>query len=237
MVFACASPLSQLPVGIDSTLPAVDQALGRVALLVLIGVYAGTLRTRRAIPFEPVIVALLILAAGLAMVDPMVVIGLGMGTLVHQSLYGGRRAALLRTLAVCAAYLLTIALSAAAARRGLPWNSSIVLGNLPGIVGAGVVMRVLLGALTSHEQTAARDRVLARAAADLLGQTDVDVVRRMGAAAGAELCGCSPASASCASRSRTTAFASRRATACSPARVARCCPPPASTAPPPAARW
>src|SRR4051812_4451988 len=234
MVFACASPLSQLPVGIDSALPAIDRALGRVALLVLTGVYAGTLRTRRAIPFEPVIVALLILAAGLAMVDPMVVIGLGMGTLVHQSLYGGRRAALLRTARRVRG---VPPLSAAAARRGLPWNSSIVLGSLPGIVGAGVVMRVLLGALTSHEQTAARDRVLARAAADLLGQTDVDVVRRMGAAAGAELCGCSPASASCASRSRTTAFASRRATACSPARVARCCPPPASTAPPPAARW
>src|SRR4051812_16859423 len=140
MVFACASPLSQLPVGIDSTLPAVDRALGRIAPLVLIGVYAGTLRTRRAIPFEPVIVALLILAAGLAMVDPMVVIGLGMGTLVHQSLYGGRHSALLRTLTVCAAYLLTIALSGPAPRRGPPWDSSLVLGNISSIAGASVVI-------------------------------------------------------------------------------------------------
>src|SRR5215218_2313752 len=192
MVFACLAPLSQLPVGVDPTLPAIVQALGRVPLLLLIVVFVATLLVRRTIPFEPLIVGGLIVAAGVALADPMVVIGLGMGTLVHQSLYGSRRTALLRTATVCGAFLLTITLSAAAAQRGLTWHSSVVLGNLPGIIGAGAVMRVLFTALTSHQQTAERDAVLARTAAALLGETDVDTVRRIGGAAGAELCALQP---------------------------------------------
>jgi GGDEF domain-containing protein len=122
----------------------------------------------------------------------MAVIALCMGTMVHQSLYDGRRAAALRTVTVSAAYLLTIALSAAAAQRGLHPNSGIVVGNLPGIVGAGAVMRVLRVALTSHELTTARDAVLARTATALLGVTDRAAIRRIAGEAGAELCAVQP---------------------------------------------
>jgi EAL domain-containing protein len=122
----------------------------------------------------------------------MPVIALCMGTMVHQSLYGGRREATLQTLSVCAAYLLTIGLAAAAAQRGLHPGSSIVFGNLPGIVGAGAVMRVLQIALIRHERSAARDGVLARAAAALLDETDVATIRRIAGEAGAELCALQP---------------------------------------------
>jgi diguanylate cyclase (GGDEF)-like protein len=192
LLFACSAPLSQFPTGMDPSLPRPAQVQGFLALVLLIVFYAVTFARRRTMTLCPIAVGALILIAGYAMVDPMAVIALCIGTMVHQSLYGGRRDAIVRTVAVSAAYLLTIALSAAAAQRGLHPGSSIVLGNLPGIIGAGAVMRVLLTALTRHKQTVARDGVIARAAAALLGETDVATIRRIAGEAGAELCALQP---------------------------------------------
>jgi diguanylate cyclase (GGDEF)-like protein len=192
LLFACSAPVSQLPIGMDPTLSAAARARGFVAIVALLVYYVVTFVRRRPHPLGPFFLGGVILAAGLSLVDPMAVIGLCMGALVHQSLYGGRRAALARTVTVSAAYLVTIALSAAAAQRGLHPGSPIVVGNLPGIVGAGAVMRVLLGALTRHQQASARDAVLARAAAALLGETDVPTIRRIAGEAGADLCALQP---------------------------------------------
>src|SRR3954447_6501152 len=165
---------------------------GIVALVLLIALYVATFVRRRMVPVGPVALGGIIFFAGYALVDPMAVIALCIGTMVHQSLYGGPREAIARTCTVSAAYLLTIGLSAAAAQRGLHPGAPIVVGNLPGIIGAGAVMRVLLAALTRHEQNAARDGVLARAAAALLGETDVAAIRRIAGEAGAELCALQP---------------------------------------------
>jgi diguanylate cyclase (GGDEF)-like protein len=192
LLFACSAPVSQLPIGMDPSLSRPAQVRGLVALLLLLVFYVATFARRRVPPAGSIVLGVLILVAGFALLDPMAVIGLCMGAMVHQSLYGGRREAILRTITVNAAYLLTIALSAAAAQRGLHPGSSVVVGNLPGIVGAGAVMRVLLSALTRREQNAARDAVLARAAAALLGETDVTVIRRIAGEAGAELCALQP---------------------------------------------
>src|SRR3954447_15240019 len=165
---------------------------GIVALVLLIALFVATFVRRRMLPVSPLALGGIIFLAGFAMVDPMAVIALCIGTMVHQSLYGGPREAIVRAIAVCAAYLLTIGLSAAAAQRGLHPGSPIVVGNLPGIIGAGAVMRVLSGALTRREQTVARDAVLARAAAAMLGETDVTAIRRIAGEAGAELCALQP---------------------------------------------
>src|SRR4051794_13747646 len=192
LLFACSAPASQFPIGMERSLSQAVQLRGMVALVLLIALYVATFVRRRTVPVGPVALGGIIFLAGFAMVDPMAVIALCMGTMVHQSLYGGRREAIVRTIAVCAAYLLTIGLSAAAAQRGLHPGSPIVVGNLPGIIGAGAVMRVLLPALTRHEQTGARAAVLARAAAALVGETDVTVIRRIAGEAGAELCALQP---------------------------------------------
>jgi diguanylate cyclase (GGDEF)-like protein len=192
LVFACSAPASQLPLGMDRALSSAAQARGFAALLILIAWYVLTYVRGRTPAYGPVLVGALALAAGVSMVDPMAVIALCIGSMVHQSLYDGHRAAALRTVAVPAAYLLTIALSSAAAQRGLHPGSGIVVGNLPGIVGAGAVMRVLRTALTSHELTAARDAVLARAATALLGVTDRATIRHIAGEAGAELCAVQP---------------------------------------------
>jgi diguanylate cyclase (GGDEF)-like protein len=192
LLFACSAPVSLLPVGMHPGLSAGAQARAYAALVLLLVYYVATFARRRIPPFGPVVMGGLILVAGYAIVDPMAVIGLCLGAMVHQSLYGGRRAALTRTVAVAAAYLLTIGLSTAAAQRGLHPGSSIVVGNLPGILGAGAVMRVLLTALTRHKQTVERDAVLARTAAALLAETDVSAIRRVAGDAGAELCALQP---------------------------------------------
>jgi diguanylate cyclase (GGDEF)-like protein len=192
LLFACSGPASQFPIGMDRGLSEAVQVRGIVALVLLIALFVATFVRRRMVPVGPVALGGLIFLAGFAMVDPMAVIALCIGTMVHQSLYGGRREAIARTIAVCTAYLLTIGLSTAAAQRGLHPGAPIVLGNLPGIVGAGAVMRVLLTALTRHEQTVARDGVLARAAAALVGETDVTAIRRIAGEAGAELCALQP---------------------------------------------
>ena len=192
LVFATASVVSQLPLGIDASLPAADRIRGLAALGALIALYAVTFLRRRPAPLEPVVTGGLLLAAGTALTDPMVVIGLAMGGIVHQSLYGTSRAAIVRGAGTLAAYLLTIAISAAAARRGLAWNSGVVLGNVPLVVGAGALMRVLLAALTSSERAAARDAVIARTATTLLGQTDVADIRRIGSRTGAALAALQP---------------------------------------------
>jgi diguanylate cyclase (GGDEF)-like protein len=192
LLFACSAPVSLLPVGMHPGVSGGAQARGYAALVLLLAYYVTTFARQRIPPLGPVVMSALILVAGYAILDPMAVIGLCLGAMVHQSLYGGRRAALTRTFAVSAAYLLTIGLSAAAAQRGLHPGSGIVVGNLPGILGAGAVMRVLLTALTRHEQTVARDAVLARAAAALLGETDVTAVRRIAGEAGALLCAQQP---------------------------------------------
>jgi diguanylate cyclase (GGDEF)-like protein len=187
LVFACSAPVSQFPLGIDGGLSAAARARGLVALALLVAFHVVTFARRRLPPLSPVIVSGLLLAAGLSLVDPMVVIGLSMGALVHLSLYGGGRAALVHGVTVPAAYLATIALSAAAAQRGLDWNSSIVLGNLPGIVGACALMRVLLASLAGQRQAAERDALLARTATALLGETDLPTIRRIAAEADAAL--------------------------------------------------
>jgi diguanylate cyclase (GGDEF)-like protein len=192
LLFACSAPASQFPIGMGSHVPEAAQVRGFVALVLLIVVYLVTFARRRTTPLCPIVVGLLIFFAGYAMVDPMAVIALCIGTMVHQSLYGGRREAIMRTFTVCTGYLLTIGLSAAAAQRGLHPGAPIVVGNLPGIIGAGAVMRVLLAALTRHRQTAARDAVLARVAAALLGETDATAIRRIAGDAGAELCALQP---------------------------------------------
>src|SRR3954466_925769 len=192
LLFACSAPASQFPIGMDRSLSEGVQLRGIVALVLLIALYVATFVRRRSVPVGPLALGGTIFLAGFAMVDPMAVIALCMGTMVHQSLYGDRRQAILRTITVCAAYLLTIAFSAAAAQRGLHPGSPIVLGNLPGIIGAGAVMNVLRPAPPRHEKTVARDAVLARAAAALLGETDVTVIRRIAGEAGAELCALQP---------------------------------------------
>src|SRR4051794_39359592 len=192
LLFACSAPVSQLPIGMDPSLSRPAQVRGLVALLLLLVFYVATFARRRVPPAGSIVLGVLILVAGFALLDPMAVIGLCMGAMVHQSLYGGRREAILRTVTVNAAYLFTIALSAAAAQRGLHPGSAVVVGNLPGIVGAGAVMRVLSSALTRREQSAARDAVLAGAAAALLGETEVTAIRRIAGEAGAELCALQP---------------------------------------------
>jgi diguanylate cyclase (GGDEF)-like protein len=187
LVFAVASVMSQLPLGIDPALPAGDRMRGLAALIALVALYVVTFLRRRQVPLEPVLLGAAMLAAGPALIDPMVVIGLCFGGVVHQSLYGTPRAAVVRGAGTLAAYLLTIAVSDAAARRGLTWNSGIVLGNVPGVLGAGALMRVLLASLAKSEHASARDAILARTATTLLGQTDVAEIRRIGAATGAEL--------------------------------------------------
>jgi diguanylate cyclase (GGDEF)-like protein len=187
LAFACASVMSQLPLGIDPALPLADRVRGLAALAALLVLYGVTFLRGRRLPGEPVVLGAVILAAGTALLDPMVVIGLCIGAVVHQSLYGTTRAAVVRSAATAAGYLLTIALADAAARRGLDWNSGIVLGNLPGVVGVGALMRVLLAALVKSDLAAARHAILARTATTLLGQTDVAEIRRVGAATGAEL--------------------------------------------------
>jgi diguanylate cyclase (GGDEF)-like protein len=187
LLLATASVMSQLPLGIDPALPLADRVRGLGALVALIALYVVTFLRRRQIPLEPAVLGTLLLAVGTALIDPMAVIGICVGGLVHQSLYGERRAALVRGAATLAGYLLTIALSAAAANRGLVWHSEVVLGNAPVLLGAGAVMRVLLAALTKAEQAAGRDAVLARAGTKLLGQTEVAEIRRIGGETGAEL--------------------------------------------------
>jgi diguanylate cyclase (GGDEF)-like protein len=192
LLFACAATVSLLAVGIDHHLPATAQARGFAALAGLLVLYVVTFARRRSVPGSPVVLFGLLLGSGLSLLDPMAVIGLCMGATVHESMYGSRRAAIARTIAAPAAYLLTIALSDAAARRGLTWHTSVVMGNLPLMLAAPAVMRVLLAALTGHEQTSARDAVLARTATALLGVTDRAEIRRIAGAAGAELCAVQP---------------------------------------------
>jgi diguanylate cyclase (GGDEF)-like protein len=187
LLLATASVMSQLPLGIDPALPVADRVGALGALVALIALFGVTFLRRRHLPFEPVLLGALLLAVGTALIDPMVIVGLCVGGFVHQSLYGGRRAAVVRAAGTLGGYLLTIALSEAAARRGLLWHSGVVLGNVPVLLGAGALMRVLLGALGQAEQAAARDAILARAAVKLLGQTDVPEIRRIGAETGAEL--------------------------------------------------
>src|SRR3954468_8019417 len=127
LLFACSAPVSQLPIGMDPSLSRPVQVRGLVALLLLLVFYVVTFARRRVPPAGPIVLGVLILVAGFALLDPMAVIGLCMGAMVHQSLYVGRREAILRTITVNAAYLLTIALSAAAAQRGLHPGSSVVV--------------------------------------------------------------------------------------------------------------
>jgi len=119
LLFACSAPISQFPIGMDPHVPEAAQVRAFAALVLLLGLYVLTFVRRRPGLLCPVVVGVLIFTAGYALVDPMAVIALCMGTMVHQSLYGGRREAIIRAFTVSAAYLLTIALSAAAAQRGL----------------------------------------------------------------------------------------------------------------------
>jgi diguanylate cyclase (GGDEF)-like protein len=192
LLFACSAPVSQFPIGMDPHIARAAQVRGLIALVLLIAIYLYTFARRRTGMLCPIVVGVLIFFAGYALLDPMAVIALCMGTMVHQSLYGGRRAAIARTVAVSAGYLLTIGLSAAAAQRGLHPGAPIVVGNLPGIIGSGAVMRVLLSALTKDRRSAARDAILARTAAALLGETDVATIRRIAGEAGGELCALQP---------------------------------------------
>src|SRR4051794_21956798 len=93
LLFACSAPLSQFPIGMAPSAPRAAQIQGFFALVLLIVVYVVTFARRRTMTLCPIAVGALILIAGDAMVDPMAVIALCIGTMVHQSLYGGRRAA------------------------------------------------------------------------------------------------------------------------------------------------
>src|SRR4051812_49455859 len=93
LLFACSAPVSQFPIGMDSSVPRAAQIQGFLALVLLIVFYAVTFARRRAMTLCPIAVGALILIAGYAMVDPMAVIALCIGTMVHQSLYGGPRGA------------------------------------------------------------------------------------------------------------------------------------------------
>src|SRR3954447_5459252 len=90
LLFACSAPASQFPIGMDPGVShgAAVRAFG--ALVLLLAVYIATFAGARVPPFGPIVIGVLILVAGFAMVDPMAVIALCIGTMVHQSLYGGR---------------------------------------------------------------------------------------------------------------------------------------------------
>ncbi len=192
LAFATVVPIVQAVALVDPSLSEATRVRGLLADACLVAIYLATFVRGRTTLAEALVVGPLVLAAGVTLIDPMAVLGLGVGTLVHQSLYGSNRVAAVRAVGTTAAYLLTVVLSEGAARRGLVWHSGLVLGGLPNLVGSTVVMRVLRAALGGYATTAARDALLARTATALLGQTDRTTIRRIGSEAGAQLCAMQP---------------------------------------------
>jgi diguanylate cyclase (GGDEF)-like protein len=187
LVFACLGAVSQLA-QLSPEHPAGRLAAAAVAIALLLGDFVATYLRRRALPLEPLLVALAIVLGGAGLRDPMATVGLCMCALVTQSLYGSQQAAVTRILTVAAAFPATIAVAPVSFGRHIPWQSGAVLGLLPMIVMMGVLMRALYRSLVRHEAAAARETVLARTGGRLLNRTDAREVRLLTREAAVELC-------------------------------------------------
>ena len=167
--------------------PAVRQVGGVLAVFLLLVAFGVTGARRRVIPLEPVLIGIVLVAAGANLRDPVAVIGLSFCALATQSLYGSNLAASIRIAATMAALPVTIALTPLSLGRVVSWHSAMILGMVPQIAAMGLLMRGLYVLLTRQEQAAARETLLARTGSRLLGRTDAEEVRAIVREAGESL--------------------------------------------------
>jgi diguanylate cyclase (GGDEF)-like protein len=187
VVYACLGVLPQLA-QLSPEHTVARRAAAATAIALLVGDFVATYLWRRTVLLEPVLVAPAVVLGGASLLDPMATVGMCLAALVSQSLYGSQRAAVIRVLALVAAFPATIALSPGSLGRHIPWSSGTVLGLVPMIAMMGVLVRALYQSLARQEAASARETLLARTGGRLLNRTDAREVRLIAREAAAELC-------------------------------------------------
>ena len=191
LLFAGAASLPQL-LQVRPELPAATRLAGGLALALLPADFAVTYVRRRAAALEPLLVALALCAAGISLREPTTVVGMAVGALATQSLYGSRRTALARTLLVTFALPAAVMLAPVPAGRSSAWHPLAVLGLLPMVGMVGLLMRGLYGSLRRQARTSASDTLLARTGNRLLDRYEVAEVRAIIHETAAALCARAP---------------------------------------------
>lgn len=166
--------------------------MSAAAMLIIVAIVIVTHRRGRALWLDPVVLPLLLVAAGSGLVDSVNTTGLCIGVLIAQSMYGSHRAWLIRAAGATVALPVAITLSPFALDRPIEWNSPTVLPILPQLVLIATVIRAMCVALVRQEQSNARESVLAQTGGRLLAVTDITQARVIGAEAFADLAALSP---------------------------------------------
>ncbi|PPK97370.1 diguanylate cyclase (GGDEF)-like protein [Kineococcus xinjiangensis] len=162
--------------------------VGVAALLSLMAIAVVTYRRSRPLPLDALLVPVLMVVAGVNLVDAMASLAICMNVLFVMSLYGSRlRAVVLATLAV-GAVMATLWLTPYLSGDVIQWLQPHALANLPQLAVIAVLTRILLTTLRAHFRASQREALLARTGSRLLAAASMPELWRLSREAGEELC-------------------------------------------------
>ena len=185
--FACFTALE----GIFGTTDRFGEAMEaetQTGAVLLIGLYVVTLAAKRPLPWEPVVLAVLVVVTSAGQDDPEQAIDLALGACAIMPLHSRPRLAVTRLGLILTAYMTCAVVSPAARAVGMTWHSTDVLDPLPPLAMVGALIAVVHVLLFRQQQAADRESLLARTGQRLINLTDVTEVRATLGEALAGLC-------------------------------------------------
>ena len=187
LAFACYTALEGAFGTTDRFGAAMETATLAGALL-LIGLYVVTFVAIRPLPWEPVVLAVLVVVTAAGQDDPEQAIELALGALAIMPLHSRPRFAVTRLGLVLTAYVMCSVVSPAARELGMTWHSEDVVNPLPTLAMVGALITVVHMLLSREQQAAARESLLAQTGQRLINLANVTEVRATLGDALAEVC-------------------------------------------------
>jgi diguanylate cyclase (GGDEF)-like protein len=178
----------QLGNGGNPARPPAWNSVSSVAVVLVIGVVVTTYARGRVLPFDPVGLPVLVFVGGSGLADPVAAFGVCSAVTVSQSMYGSARTWAVRSVLLGAAFLAAVAVSPLAlAGLRVSWHDPSLLSMVAQLTMLGVLARGLYSALLRQDLARERDATLAHVGGELIGVTELEQVRRVGADAATRL--------------------------------------------------
>jgi diguanylate cyclase (GGDEF)-like protein len=162
----------------------------QLAPIGIAAVLAFTALRRQTYWWDAILLPPLMVLTGIGLGDPMAVIGLALAVLAHQSLFGGVRLWLVRTVLGASSIPAVVAYVEFYRGSAMHWQSVIYL--LPQVAMMSMLTRALYLALLRQANAQAREAVLADASRQMLTAADVQAVMEIGMVAVRELISLTP---------------------------------------------